>query len=471
MITMDDAAIVIPCDHTGTPNAGILPARTRARLFRGSTEVTAASEAAAIRARNVVRYPSTGSGLFTPMFPGWYPVRTYPVDWSLSGAPAGVTVDAAGFIDIAAGAALGDNTTITVTAVYNGESHGVKLAITKTRDGVPGIPGVDGKPGKDGETGPQGTRSARYLGTTATIPTGNRIVIVKGEKTGQVEAVAGDYALMTAAGLAWTRGMLRQWDGAAWTKLDVAGHVGEYMAASLDLMDMADLQSQTNSFPAVFARLLFAMFLKIGAAVYGGERFDREGTVVDATKPGFYLGSDGILKAVDGEFSGTVNATSGVFDNVDIGNKAMFRGDILSGPIVALNATTGTTTTHFFPAQTSLSSIATTLGFSYPDGVGTSSLNVSNGSYTGKNGVVQVSIFHFYSPSGYFGPEKNIWNMSIYFSDGSAVLVEDQIAAPLTLYPSLAGKILKLIGLPSGGEASYETNSVYEKDGYLMIKK
>jgi hypothetical protein len=42
------------------------------------------------------------------------------------------------------------------------------------------------------------------------------------------------------------------------------------MQAGLDLMEMSDLSGQTNSFPAIFTRLLFAMFIKVGAAITGG---------------------------------------------------------------------------------------------------------------------------------------------------------------------------------------------------------
>jgi hypothetical protein len=32
----------------------------------------------------------------SPMLPGRYPVTAYPVVWSLSGAPSGVSIDATG---------------------------------------------------------------------------------------------------------------------------------------------------------------------------------------------------------------------------------------------------------------------------------------------------------------------------------------------------------------------------------------
>jgi hypothetical protein len=91
--------------------------------------------------------------------------------------------------------------------------------------------------------------------------------------------------------------MLRQWSGTVWVELVIESHVAEYMQAGLDLMEMSDLSGQTNSFPAIFTRLLFAMFIKVGAAITGGDRYNPGGTVKDAGKKGFGLGTDGTLKA------------------------------------------------------------------------------------------------------------------------------------------------------------------------------
>jgi hypothetical protein len=259
------------------------------------------------------------------MLPGRYPVVAYPVTWSLSGAPAGVSIDATGLVCITAAAVLGDNNNITVNALYGGQTYTAALTITKAREGTPG------QPGRNGDPGPQGERAATYLGTTATIPTGNVIVIVKGEKTGQVSAVPGDFALMTAAGLAWTRGLLRQWSGTAWVELVIESHVAEYMQAGLDLMEMSDLSGQTNSFPAIFTRLLFAMFIKVRAAITGGDRYNLDGTSKDTSKKGFWLGADGTFKAEKAEISGTINATDGVFKGTLEAKSVKIIYDVVAG--------------------------------------------------------------------------------------------------------------------------------------------
>jgi hypothetical protein len=71
-------------------------------------------------------------------------------------------------------------------------------------------------------------------------------------------------------------------------------------------------------------------------AIYGGG-YDENGTPTNG--PGFYLGTDGRLKAVDGEFSGTVNADSGIFNNITISGDSLFQGTINSGPLVLSNET------------------------------------------------------------------------------------------------------------------------------------
>jgi hypothetical protein len=66
-------------------------------------------------------------------------------------------------------------------------------------------------------------------------------------------------------------------------------------------------------FGAVFAKLLIgqrafiktleAQILKISGVIYGGDRFNEKGEVVDPNKSGWYLGPDGILKAFRGIFN------------------------------------------------------------------------------------------------------------------------------------------------------------------------
>jgi hypothetical protein len=162
------------------------------------------------------------------------------------------------------------------------------------------------------------------------------VVIAKGPKTGQVAVVKGDFVLMTASGLAWKRGMLRQWSGTAWAELDITNHVAEYMQAGMDIMELEGLQGDVNSFPSVFTRLLFAMFIKVGSAIYGGGRYKLDGSNNDASQKGFWLGADGTLKAdkavlENAVVSGTVYATDGAFSGVVNANDGVFEGTLVSG--------------------------------------------------------------------------------------------------------------------------------------------
>ncbi len=51
-------------------------------------------------------------------------------------------------------------------------------------------------------------------------------------------------------------------------------------------------------------------------SIYGGERYNADGTDNNTTAKGFYLGADGTLRAKDGYFEGEINATSGTFNGI-----------------------------------------------------------------------------------------------------------------------------------------------------------
>lgn len=51
-------------------------------------------------------------------------------------------------------------------------------------------------------------------------------------------------------------------------------------------------------------------------SIYGGERYNADGTDNNTTSKGFYLGADGTLRAKDGYFEGEINATSGTFNGI-----------------------------------------------------------------------------------------------------------------------------------------------------------
>ncbi len=61
-------------------------------------------------------------------------------------------------------------------------------------------------------------------------------------------------------------------------------------------------------------------------SIYGGERYNADGTDNDTTSKGFYLGADGTLKAKDGYFEGEINATSGILNSVKATNLTVETG-------------------------------------------------------------------------------------------------------------------------------------------------
>jgi hypothetical protein len=137
--------VVINCDYNGYPNPGLLPKTIQGQLSVGNTPVTSQSEYERTNSKTIIRYPGSGSAIFNPMIGNFYPVRMYPVLWSLSGAPAGVTINDMGLITIAATASLGNVTTIQVNAVRDGITYTKPLVITKAKDAKPAIDGISAK--------------------------------------------------------------------------------------------------------------------------------------------------------------------------------------------------------------------------------------------------------------------------------------------------------------------------------------
>jgi hypothetical protein len=129
---------------------------------------------------------------------GFYPTLGYPVAWSLSGAPSGVTIDNYDLITVSGTAQLSDVNSITVKAAYHGRTYEAVFGITKARGGTPGTSGKDGKDGKDGDTGPQGDPAPRYRGATGTADTGNTgIVNVTGKPSSVMRP--GDWVMFTGS--------------------------------------------------------------------------------------------------------------------------------------------------------------------------------------------------------------------------------------------------------------------------------
>jgi hypothetical protein len=140
----------------------------------------------------------------------------------------------------------------------------------------------------------------------------------------------------------WTKARLYQWHEktSVWTRMEPAQNTLAYMEALRDITDGAP----DGIFSTVFCKVLFAQqaaiatlesqLIKIGNAIYGGQRFKPDGSVQDGSKPGFWLGTNGKLKAFDGEFTGTVNATDGNFSGNFSANIATGQFSYVSLPMV-----------------------------------------------------------------------------------------------------------------------------------------
>jgi cytoskeletal protein CcmA (bactofilin family) len=113
---------------------------------------------------------------------------------------------------------------------------------------------------------------------------------------------------------------------------------------------------------ALFCKLLIAQqafieelqsqIIKVNGAIYGGNKYLANGDVnpqAPAGAKGFYLGSDGVLKAEKGEFTGKITAESGTFtgeikaksgtlDNVTINKNCTVNGNIIAKSVSVIGS-------------------------------------------------------------------------------------------------------------------------------------
>jgi hypothetical protein len=454
-LDMEWGAIMVPCDYLGIPAGNFLPVQSRAMLKKGTTEISFASEFNAIRAKNIIRYPATGNTVMNPMLPGWYPIRSYPVDWSLLNAPSGVTIDGTGLVTIAASAALGDTNVITVRAVYGGQIYTTILSITKNPGGAPGEPGPRGDSAK----------APRYRGAATTADTGNTGIV---NITGKPSAVMnpGDWVMFTGSS-GWQYAYVYEWNGTSWRQVP-RGEMAYYLDGIGDLTDNAP----DGIFSAVFCRILFAQqaaietlqsqLIQIGNAIFGGARFERQGSaVVDkgVDKTGFMIGADGKLVA-----------TNGTLNDMLITGKSEFRGSIASGPLY-LSSDISTGITYTYNAGTSVQTILDQFGL---DHFGDSQ-HVA-GSYGDRGNVSLLERYFDVTgntsvPGGGTIPVIET-GLQITYGDGTYSRFKNTIDKKLTATPAGSGKTLKLIDMPTTKPANPDGVYVYtDTEGfkYLMI--
>ena len=176
----------------------------------------------------------------------------------------------------------------------------------------------------------------RYLGTVEVIPDHAEVVIIKGTITGMVRARQGDYVLAVKDGDTWLAGRVYQWSGVRWEYREPEQNTDLYIRCFKDGLDVPSLTQDMGWFGALFAKLLIvqqafietleAQILKISGVIYGGDRFDANGDIINPDKHGWFLGSDGIFKATggvfqgvsSGEFEGSVYGDNGTFNNLNV---------------------------------------------------------------------------------------------------------------------------------------------------------
>jgi hypothetical protein len=359
-IDFDDQNLSITCSWQGTPYE--LPIIIQADLIRGSKTITGIIENA------ITFYPS--NIYFDPMLGSFYPPASSVV-WSLVNAPPGVTIDQLGKITVGTGAVLLIENSITVRAVWRGETYTNTLRLVKV---LGGKDGNDGQPGQS-IVGPQGPASPRYRGKTD----------IPGYATGLVDIwdsvnsdgshhytstqmnindwVAYVGETISAVGTSWVKGECLKWNGASWERMPIKADgtfdTNPYVAALMDLTEGApnaqfmsilvrDLIAKTAMIEQIFTHKMHLQPIgNVPGAIYGGG-YDANGNPLGGD--GVYLDSTGKFKAVngdftgmvtatDGEFNGSVYATGGDFDNITIKGNSEFLGNIASGPLVLSNDT------------------------------------------------------------------------------------------------------------------------------------
>jgi hypothetical protein len=259
----------------------------------------------------------------------------YPVEpviiWSLLGAPPGVSINKwEGIITIVGNIVLNVSSDIMVQALWRGETYTALLHLGKVFDGQRGDKGGEGK---------QGSPAPHYRGKTVSPGgvTGLVTIQINANTTQTVQMSRGDWVAYLGGPIAdtiWEPYKCMRWNGASWEQVSSENETSLYMAALMDLTEGAP----DGTFTAVFCRVIAAQqafinelqtkLIHVESAIYGGERYDQNGNVIDDSKDGYWLGSNGRLRAVGGEF-----------DTVDILGNSIFHGDIISGPLVLLSDT------------------------------------------------------------------------------------------------------------------------------------
>ena len=405
-----------------------LPVRIRAE--RGNEDVTPIW--LSLSPQNVTLETDAAGSLLAGLLPLTVQARLHKwnsvlagVAFSLTGAPAGVSVNSSGVITVSAGAALNAVNNITVRASYQGEAYTAALSITKGASNYSGVP--------------------YYLGTVTALSLQSAgAAIVKGPAPGQVTARPKDYVLAVAAAGGRAAGSVFQWTGAAWEYRAPADHTDLYLRCYKDGLDVPELADNVEWFGSVIAGLLVAQrgFIQSNGFVPGADN-------------GFRINWNGDVEFYNGKFRGHVEATNGIFHGRVEADEGIFKGSILSGPLMLVDETPASNTYTYNVGtggrnivETELSRKGITPVFS---GGPSWSFDVT-GTYSGQD----IILIRFQVT----GPSKS-WSVRVTNVNGTETLIARQYEttgqaaqnSPLSSQLSFAytsgGKTFKLIALPT----------------------
>jgi len=451
-LTLSTQTKILDCDSDGNLLAGSLPFSVWAKLFKWNYQI--------LPTGGMSRYPGAGGKLVDPMLGGFFPVEAgRGITFSLVDAPGGVTINSAGLITVSANAALVDEHSITVRAEYQGDVYTAVLFIqVKKRVG-----------------------EARYLGTIDTLPQGPNVTILKGPAMGALRALQGHYVFAVESGTAgervWRMGYVYQWTGVAWEERDPVKHTDLYISCFKDGLDVPALTQNMGWFGAVFAARIVALkafieeleaqIIKVNGAIYGGNRFDENGTVVNPHNNGFYMDNNGILKATGGEFVGHIEASSGTFHGRIEADEGFFRGNLETPVLRASTEKLYSTWRNHGSGKSVYTVMIEEFAFfeKTASNVETTITRPASGTYSGKT----INYIRIYDQGrGIAG--QNISGITLYFTDGTnsgLILNTSNLPQVLNFRYSTAGHSLSIFDIET--ENPRINGVVWRNGNQLMI--
>jgi len=392
------------------------------------------------------------------------------VNFSLVGAPSGISINSNGVITVGANAVLGDKNNITVRAAYQGATYTAVLSITKNIN----------------------NSAPRYLGTVnALSANAAAVTIIKGPTTGQVSARQGDYVLAVAATGGRLAGSVFQWGGVAWEYRAMGDHADLYTRCFKDGLDVPELVNDTEWFGGLIAKRLIALkafieeFETVFMLLKRGGIIQSEATDPVTQEPLFYIRSDGFTKMIKAIFE-DITVFKGHFTGIDadaiqISGNSSFSGDIDSGVLKVLPSSQTPPFNLANPNNASaintfMVNVRNTLG--YPSNIAQFTVYPTSGTYYFSSGggyiqeIIKSITFVF---SGYMtSPHIEITsvnNKTIRINSSSP---GGNQSYTLTFAVGTNNRTVRLHGLPASTNTQYEVHKMIDGNdptrSFVMIK-